>query len=156
MKIILVSILLIPFISISSGVPDSCPEPQGIDWAYLNTYLTSPLYEDLRDVLEISVMKTNVEEFETKDFEGLRKYLEGKGISSVTKNEACNKIKSKLDSDSTLIQSNEEYRRIFFKVNDYYLVLYPRIELNGTDIQWPINVLNSNFEIVANYYTTKE
>lgn len=134
----------------------NCPESQGVDWAYLNTYLTSPLYDDLRDVLEISIMKTNVDDFETKDFEGLKKYLEAKDISSVTENEACNKIKAKLDSDSTLIQSDEEYRRVFFKVNDYYLVLYSRIKPNGKDIQWPINVLNSNFKIVANYFVERE
>lgn len=159
MKITLLSILIISFFAWVSNATEmmiDCPEIKGIDWAYLNTYLTSPLYDDLHEILEISIMKTNVDELETKDFEGLKKYLEAKGISSVTEDETCNKIKLKLDSDGTLIQSTDEYRRIFFKVNNFYLVLYPKIKLDGIDSEWPINVLNSNFEIVASYYTSKE
>lgn len=74
-----------------------------------------------------------------------------KKVSKVQEHETCTSISKVLESDLSSINGSELFDRIYYKVEDRYLVIYNRKDFSTRNIQIPYQILDEDFNVVGNF-----
>lgn len=74
-----------------------------------------------------------------------------KEVSKVKEEKLCASISKVLDADLTFIDGSELFDRIYYKVENKYLVIYKRKDFSTRNIQIPYQILDEDFKLIGTF-----
>lgn len=128
-----------------------CPELEDKDIFIVSYFLTQ---NDLNQKTKVNFVKTyefnndEIGELDVDTISKVKSYWENQGIQLVTDKSTCSKIQHSISSTNTFVNFSEEFRLIFYRIEDKYAVFYLRKESKTGHGSWPVQLLNDNFELI--------
>lgn len=130
----------------------SCPDSQRTDIFLVGYVLTNHQNKIKRKktgVGEYNFDRSEIGELGPDTPEKLRKYWEKRGVVRITKPGICHEISEVLRTENRLKDLGKDYRRLYYKVKDKYLIMHlPRdTMIDGPSA--PILIMDNNYNIIA-------
>jgi len=132
----------------------SCPENQNKDIFLVGYILTKQKEKSKLKANGIKEYTFDLEEIGELDSDTpikLRKYWKNKGVRLLSDEDTCSKIENVLSSNKKYNDYLKEFRRVYYKIDDKYFILYVRLETTLGHGKWPVQILDQNFKIVGDF-----
>lgn len=157
---LLALVLIICSEGICAGVNSSvwikpCPEYDDSEIILVHGILTSTGVIAKRDTTVLKAFKFEIDDEALLKKPDVLMFLvdnwKQKKVSKVQKQEICTSISKVLESDLSSISGSELFDRIYYKVEDKYLVIYNRKDFSTRNIQTPYQILDEDFKLIGTF-----
>lgn len=130
----------------------TCPKIEKTDIFFITRFLSGKRWKTQRQEVSIKDYNFNISEFGElgpNTPEKLRKYWKKRDVVIVSNPGTCQTIKKILSTDNRLKKYRENFRKVYFRVKDKFVVYYdPNVSrLDGPSI--PTVVMDKNFNIIG-------
>jgi hypothetical protein len=133
----------------------SCPEQRVASVFYLNAILTNPTLHAEKQLLGFDTPEINMNQEELLNKPDLPEFLtnfwQERGVELMTDPIVCGKIAESLDQDERNKQFLRDYNRVFYKINNRYLILYHFKKRGFTERRSvaPPQIMDEKFNIIG-------
>lgn len=130
-----------------------CPEQKISDLVYVNYFLSDPKFDAKKKKLGVEANRAKLKDFDTNDLNGLKSYLENRGVFPVTTDTTCQNIGNILKEKQQHSIYKGDFRTTFFSLDSRYLIIFIPLKENQNRRKggWPLLVLDKDFKVVDEF-----
>ena len=128
-----------------------CPEPDITDWVFINSFLTNPKHNEIREKLGVKKYKISDIQLESNHPKVLKKYLNNKGLKFVSNNTLCDKLAKSLDQSDIKERYKNDFTKKYFQYKNRHLVFYKPNETKLANRSWFVQIVDGNFNVIGDF-----
>lgn len=130
----------------------TCPEIEKMDIFFITRFLSGQRWRTERKkvgIKDYTFNRSELGKLGSNTPENLREYWKKRGVVIVSNPEICRHIEETLSTDNRLDEYEENYRKVYFKEKDKFIIHYDpnNTRIDGPSI--PTVILNDNFNIIG-------